>query len=288
MADLTNKIILVTGATSGIGRETALELARQGGQVVIVARNADKAEATRAAIQAESGRPVDILLANLSDLTQVRRVAAEFNARYARLDVLVNNAGLILNPQREVSADGYELGLATNYLGPFLLTALLLGKLRQSPAARVVNVASEAYQMAKPDLDDLQATRHYGALRVYGNTKLFNILFTQELARRLRAHGIANITTNALHPGVVATGFGSESGSLLARMIRLVRPFLLSEKEGAQTSIFLAADPAVAQISGGYFAKKKPASVKHAFNTPANGRRLWELSEELVGEKWLD
>lgn len=224
----------------------------------------------------------------MADLGQVRWAASAFDARHPRLDVLVNNAGLILGPQRQLSPDGYELGLATNYLGPFLLTALLLSKLQQSPAARVVNVASEAYQVAKPDLTDLQAARGYAALRVYGNTKLFNIMFTQELARRLRAHSIDNVTTNALHPGVIASGFGAGSGNWLARVMRFIRPFLLSEQAGARTSIFLAADPAVAQVNGGYFDKCRPAPVQHSFNTAANAQRLWELSEELVREKWLD
>jgi NAD(P)-dependent dehydrogenase (short-subunit alcohol dehydrogenase family) len=289
MPDFFQPIALVTGATSGIGRVTATELARRGFHVVLLARSAAKADATRAEISAATGnKQLDVLLADLADLGQVRQAAARFMARYPRLDVLVNNAGLILSPQRQTSPDGYELGLATNYLGPFLLTALLFGVLRQSPAARIVNVASEAYHIARPDLMDLQSVRRYGAARVYGNTKLFNIIFTQELARRLRSHGIANVTTNALHPGVIASGFGTQSGSWLARAMLLMRPFLLTAEQGAQTTIFLATDSSVATISGGYFDAKKAAAVRHSFNTPENARRLWEETERLTGVQFLD
>ena len=288
MPDLRNHIILVTGATSGIGQVTATELAKMGAHVVILARNAGKAAVTQLEIKAAAGHDrVDVLLADLSDLSQVRRAAAEFNARYPRLDVLVNNAGLIFGAGRQLSADGNELGLATNHLGPFLLTALLFDKLLASPAARVVNLASMAYKMARPDLADIQSARHYGALRVYGNTKLYNILFTQELARRLRAHGIAHVTTNAVHPGVVATGFGSASGGLLSFLVQLGRPFMISVAKGAETSIYLASAPEVAATSGGFFDKKKIKPVQHAFNKPENAHRLWELSEQLTGTKFL-
>jgi len=288
MPDLQHQIILVTGATSGIGQITATELAKLGAHVVILARNAAKAAATQQEIRAAAGHDrVDVLLADLADLGQVRRAAAEFNARYPRLDVLVNNAGLIFGAERQLSPDGNELGLATNHLGPFLLTALLFDKLRASPAARVVNLSSMAYKAAKPDLADLQSARHYSALRVYGNTKLYNILFTQEMARRLRAHKITNVTTNAVHPGVVATRFGASAGGWLAALTQLGRPFMISVEKGAETSIFLASAPEVAAVSGGFFAKKKVAPVNHAFNTPAHSRRLWELSEELTGTSFL-
>ena len=289
MPNLENQIVLVTGATSGIGKVTATELAKMGAHVVLLARNAEKAEATQREIKAAAGHDrVDVLLADLADLEQLRRAAAEFNARYPRLDVLVNNAGLIFGAQRQLSVDGNELGLATNHLGPFLLTALLLDKLKASPAARVVNLASMAYKFAKPSLVDIQSEQNYSAMRVYGNTKLYNIQFTQELARRLRAHGIANITTNAVHPGAVASNFGDSAGGWLTTIVQVARPFMISVAKGAETSVFLASSPEVAAISGGYFAKKKAEAVKHAFNTLDHARQLWKLSEQLTGTSFLN
>ena len=289
MPDLSQQIVLVTGATAGIGQVTATRLAQGGAHVVVLARNADKAAATQRAVRAAAGHDrVDVLLADLADQTQVRRAAAEFNARYPRLDVLVNNAGALFSPQRELTVDGYERGLATNHLAPFLLTALLLDRLRASPAARVVNVASTVYRLARPDLTDPQSVRHYSAPRVYANTKLYNILFTQELARRLRAHGIGHVTTNALHPGAVASNFGAGAGGWLGALAQLGRPFMISSEQGAETSLYLATSPDVATVSGGYFARQRARPVRHAFNTPAHAQRLWELSEQLTGTKFLD
>lgn len=289
MADLQDKIILVTGATSGIGKITARELARQGAHVIILARNRSKAERTQREIIAATGNEqVDIVLADLSVRQQVRDVAAQLHDKYPRLDVLVNNAGLMFGAEREVSADGYEMTLATNHLGPFLLTSLLFDLLQKSPAARIVNVASMAYRFSKPTLDDIQSEHSYSALWEYGNTKLWNIMFTQELAQRLRAHGIANVTTNSLHPGSVATGYGKQSGGWLSAAIALGRPFMLSPEKGAETSIFLASNEGVGTTSGGFFSKKKPEPVKSSFNTAANNQRLWAMSEELTGTKFLD
>ena len=284
---VSNQIILITGATSGIGRVAALELARQGAHVVILARNADKAAQTQQLISQQTGQPVDVVLADLSDLGQVRRVAADIQQRYPRLDQLINNAGLMFGAERELSAQGYEMTLATNHLGPFLLTALLLDLLRNSPAGRIINVASDAHRFSKPTLDDLQSERSYSAVLEYGNTKLWNIMFTQELARRLRAHGIANVVTNALHPGAVATNYGQQTGGLVGLGLALARPFMLSPQKGAQTTIFLATDAKAGASSGGYYSKRKPVAVKNRFNTPENNRRLWELSEQLTGEKFL-
>jgi len=289
MADLQDKIMLVTGATSGIGEITARELARQGAHVIILARNSSKAERTQREIIAATGNErVDIVLADLSVLQQVRDVAAQLHDKYPRLDVLVNNAGLMFGAEREVSADGYEMTLATNHLGPFLLTSLLFGQLQKSPAARIVNVASTAYRFSKPTLDDIQSEHSYSPMWEYGNTKLWNIMFTQELAQRLREHGITNVTTNSLHPGAVATGYGKQSGGWLSAVLALGRPFMLSPEKGAETSIFLASNEGVATTNGGFFSKKKPEPVKSSFNTAANNQRLWAMSEQLTGTKFLD
>ncbi|MDJ0363766.1 SDR family NAD(P)-dependent oxidoreductase [Hymenobacter sp. H14-R3] len=289
MTPLQDKIILVTGATSGIGEVTARELARQGAHVILLARNREKAERTQREIIATTNNPlIDIAMADLSVLQEVRDVAAQLHDKYPRIDVLVNNAGLMFGAEREVSADGNEMTLATNHLGPFLLTSLLLDLLQKSPAARIVNVASMAYKFSKPTLDDIQSARSYSPMWEYGTSKLWNIMFTQELARRLRAHGITNVTTNSLHPGAVATGYGQQSGGWLSAVLALGRPFMLSPEKGAETSIFLASDPSVAAISGGYYSKKKPEPVKSSFNTLANSQRLWAMSEELTDTKFLD
>lgn len=289
MTTLHDQIILVTGATSGIGKVAARELAKQGAYVVLLARNPEKAEATRREIVAAAGHDrVGVLLADLSDLAQVRKAADHFNATYPRLDVLINNAGLLFGKPRQTSADGYELGVATNHLGPFLLTSLLLGKLQASPAARIINVASEAYRFAKPDFEDFQSERAYSPMRVYGNTKLYNIMFTQELARRLRAHGVTNVTTNALHPGAVASSFGDSSSGVLAFATKLFRPFMISVEKGAETTVFLASAPKGGEVSGGYFDKKQARAVKSKFNTPDHNYRLWEISEQLTDTNFLD
>lgn len=285
---MEKKICLVTGATSGIGEVTARELARQGAHVVLLARNEAKAAQVQEEIKRISGNDkVDVLLADLSSLKQVRQVAATFNSRYPRLDVLVNNAGLLMGSERQVSEDGYEQTLAVNHLAPFLLTSLLFPKLLQSREPRIVNVASEAYRAAKPDFNDFNMEHSYSAIRAYSNSKLYNILFTRELARRAQEQGHTHLVTNAVHPGMVASNFSVSAGGWMHFIFKLMSPFAISSEKGAETGIYLASHPAADKYNGQYFAKKKPKPVKHAFATPENAARLWEISEKLVEEKFL-
>lgn len=288
LPDLQHRTALVTGATGGIGKVTARALSERGAQVVLLGRNAARTERARQDIITATGNArVDTVMADMSSLEQVRRAATEVAARYPRLDILVNNAGALFGSRREVSVDGNEITLATNHLGPFLLTSLLFDQLCRSPAARVVNVASSAHQVSCPTLDDLQSERRYNNFLEYGNTKLWNIMFTQELARRLHASGVANVTVNALQPGSVASDFGRQTWWSWYMLLARLTPSRKSPERGAETSIFLAADPSVATTSGGYFDDCRPASVRSRFSTPANARRLWEMSEALTGTRFL-
>jgi len=277
---MDERICLITGGTSGIGRVAAREVARRGLRVVLVARDEGRAGATAAAIHQQTGASVDYLLADLSSQTEVRRLASDFRARYGRLDVLVNNAGALI-PRREVTADGIERTFALNHLAPFLLTNLLLDLLRASAPARVVTVASAAHIGARIRFDDLNCERHpYRALAVYGQSKLANILFTYELARRLDPD---RVTANALHPGVVASNFGKAAGGLWAFGYALIRPFSISPERGAETVIYLATSPDVEGVSGKYFVNCAPHASSPASYDPEARRRLWEVSERLTG-----
>jgi NAD(P)-dependent dehydrogenase (short-subunit alcohol dehydrogenase family) len=277
---MAGKTCLVTGATSGIGRVTALELARMGADVVLVGRNAGKAAAAAERIKHETGANVEVLLADLSSQAEVHRLAEAFLSTHARLDVLVNNAGAVYSA-REESVDGIELTLALNHLSYFLLTNLLLKTLIASGPARVVNVSSEAHRMARINFADLQAQQRYRGFTVYGQSKLANILFTKELARRLAG---TEVTANALHPGVIASGFARNNRGMLNFMFGTVlRPFLSTPEQGAQTSIYLASAPDVANVTGLYFSKQRPAKPAAAAENMTTARRLWEVSEELVG-----
>lgn len=275
------RICLITGATSGIGRVTAEALARRGMRVVLVARSAARADATIAAIRERSGNAAaDYLLADLSSQEEVRRVTAEFRARHSRLHVLINNAGAVFTSRQE-TADGLEMTFALNHLAPFLLTNLLLDTLQACAPARIVTVASAAHYGATIPFDDLQ--QHHGRyrpFRVYGQSKLANILFTYELARRLESSGI---TANTLHPGFVATNFGKGGGAFWQTVFTGLRPFMIDAEKGAQTSIYLATAPEVAAVSGQYFIKSQPARSSPASYDQRAQRRLWEISERLTG-----
>jgi NAD(P)-dependent dehydrogenase (short-subunit alcohol dehydrogenase family) len=278
---MREKTCLVTGATSGIGKATAHALARQGAKLVVVGRNLPKTEAAVQEIRQQSGNPdVAFLLADLSSQAQIRQLAGEFRARYDRLDVLVNNAGAVF-ARRQESVDGLELTFATNHLNYFLLTNLLLDRLRASAPARIVNVASAAHQGVALDFDDLQMRRRYGMMLAYGRSKLANLYFTYELARRLAGSGV---TVNTVHPGYVATGLGANNFGFLGRLLKpLINLPGKAPGDGADTVIYLATSPGVEGVSGEYFVDRRPVPSSQVSYDEDAARRLWQISEELTG-----
>ncbi len=276
---MKGKIALVTGANQGIGKESAIALASMGARVVIVARSAEKGRAALAEIRARSqSEAVELLVGDLSVIAEVWRIAREFAATHDRLDVLLNNAG-VLATTRRTTVDGLEHTFATNHLGYFVLTHELLELLKKSAPARVVNVASRAHQRGTMHWDDLQLERGWSAWKAYGQSKLANVLFTRELTRRLEGTGV---TANCLHPGVIASGFGKTDGGLFGVIWKLMSPFLSSTADGAKTQIWLCTSPAVEGISGKYFADCKEARPSREARDDAAARRLWALSEAIV------
>jgi len=275
-ASMEGRICVVTGATNGIGKETALGLARLGASVVIVARNADRARQTASEIRGTTGNSnVETVLADLASLAAVRGAAAEIIRNHRAIHVLVNNAGRA-SGRRTLSADGYEKTFAVNHLAPFLLTRELLPLLREGAPSRIVNVASAAEAHGPIKFDDLQSERNYRGFAAYGMSKLANVLFTYELASRLEGSGV---TANCLHPGTVAT-------DLLRRIPRwlfaLLSPFMITPAQGAEPVVFLASSPRVEGVSGGYFQKSRAArSSKRSYDMDAR-KRLWDVSERLV------
>jgi NAD(P)-dependent dehydrogenase (short-subunit alcohol dehydrogenase family) len=285
---MQGKTVVVTGGNSGIGFETAAALAEMGARVVVTARNADKGRAavgriTERADAAGKEGGAQLVVFDLAELASVRRGAGEILEQAPRIDVLVNNAGIVLSERTE-TVDGLESTLAINHLGPFLLTNLLADRIGASPPARIVNVSSSAHAAARKGIpfDDLQSERRYRTMRVYGQSKLANILFTLELARRLQGTGV---TANSLHPGTVRTGYGADGDTTgyLAFGLKISRPFFLSPAQGARTSIYLASSPEVEGVSGEYFVKCKPRQPKRWARDPEAAEQLWQVSEELVG-----
>ena len=277
---MTDKICVVTGATSGIGKETAEALALKGAFVVIVGRNAKKCMATVNSIKEQTGSTlVDYLCADLSDLKQVYDLANALKRNYRQIDVLVNNAGAYFKKRRYQSADGYEMTLALNYLSPFLLTSLLLDELRASKQGRIINVSSNAHFKGSINLEDLQSKHKYDGFDAYAQSKLALVLFTYELARRLQN---TTITVNALHPGLVATNFGKNNGWLRFYLRRLIRRNEISAQEGARTCIYLASSPEVAEITGGYFIQEKQVKSSDTSYDQKLAKQVWEIGEVLT------
>ena len=278
--DTRGKRMIITGATNGIGLAAVKALVVLGADVAIVARNEERARAAVAEIErgGENRKGVDILLADLSSQAEIRRLAAEVGDRYPQIDVLINNAGAV-NMNRQLTVDGIELTWAVNHLAPFLLTTLLLDRLKSSAPSRIVTTSSDAHFGANIPFDDLNADFGYRGFRRYGQTKLANILFTTELAARLAGTGV---TVNCFHPGLVATGFNRNNGPIMNAAMSIIKPFCRRPEKGAETLVWLAASPEATSVTGGYFVDKRQRTPSTAAQGTETARRLWETSERQV------
>jgi NAD(P)-dependent dehydrogenase (short-subunit alcohol dehydrogenase family) len=277
---MTGRVCWVTGATSGIGQASARALAAMGATLIVVGRNEPKTRAVVEQIKQQTGNSaVEYVLADLSAQGQIRALADSVLARYPQLHVLINNAGAIYS-KRALTVDGLEMTFALDHLAYFLLTNLLLDRLKASAPARIVSVASQQHTGARIDFDDLMSERGYRTFRAYGKAKLANILFTYELARRLEGSGV---TANCLHPGVIASGIGRNNGGLLSLGMSIVAPFFKKPEQGAAAVVYLATSPEVDGVSGRYFDERRETRSSPASYDEATARRLWEISAGLTG-----
>ena len=277
---MKGKVVVITGATSGIGEVAAQRLAGMGARIVLVARDAARGQKTLTRLPSiGSGVPHSIYYGDLSRISECKRVAAEIAAAEPRIDVLINNAGALFGT-RQLTADNLEETFATNHMAYFVLTLGLKANLLAAAPARVVSTASDAHKGYTLDFADLQAEKGYSAIRAYGRSKLCNILFTRELARRWSGEGV---TANCLHPGFVATRFGDGSGGFLSGVVRIAKIFAISPEKGAETIVYLASSPDVAAISGEYFYKCRPATPTAGGRDDTAANRLWNESAKLAG-----
>lgn len=277
---MQGKTVVVTGATSGIGEVAADRLAEKGARIVFVARDRARGDRTLKHLNAIAPHAAHAAhYADLSRLSETKRVAGEIAAAEPKIDVLVNNAGALFNT-REVTEDALEKTFALNHMSYFVVTNILLDRLKAAQGARIVSTASDAHKGAKLDFSDLQSERGYSGFSVYGRSKLMNILFTRELARRLAGTGV---TANCLHPGFVATRFGDASGGILSFGVKLAKNFAISPEEGAQTIVHLASSPDAEGVSGQYFYKSKPATPTKEAQNDADAARLWDISAKIAG-----
>src|SRR5881628_3612818 len=276
---MTGKVCLITGANSGIGKATALGLAKLDATVVIISRDKDKGEAALLEIRTRSGnKNVDSMVADLSSQDSVRELAHDFKARYKKLHVLINNAGVFL-PKRVPTVDGLEATFATHHLGHFLLTNLLLDVLKASAPSRVINITSSAHRGTTIDFDDLQGEKKYSGYHAYSQSKLANVLFTYQLAKRLEGTGI---TVNCLHPGVVRTGFGKDVTGLMSILLRVGSPFMMSPEKSARAAIYLATSPELEGVTGKHFSRGKEERSSTESYDAASAERLWDVSAKLT------
>lgn len=279
---MQGKTVVITGGTSGIGEVAAVRLAEKGARIVLIARDPARAATTLSKLKTANPSAAHVAhYGDLSSLADMKRVAGEVAASESRIDVLVNNAGAVFL-SRKTSVDGLEMTFATNHMAYFVVTNILLDRLGATPGARIVSTASDAHRSGKLDFDDLQSAKSYSSFRVYGTSKLCNILFTRELARRLDA---VDTTANCLHPGFVGTRFGqNNAGNIFMKALRsAIMSFGISPEEGAKTIIHLASSPDVASISGEYFYKCKIAEPTDAAEDDANAKRLWDVSAKIAG-----
>ena len=273
----TARTCLITGASAGIGKEMARQIARSGAAVVMVSRSRDRLVSAQEEIRRDvPGANIDLLVADLSSQAEIRNLASEFSSRYSRLDILINNAGVLV-PNRSLTVDGIETTFAVNHLGYFLLTNLLLETIKASSPARIVNVSASLHKSATLDFDDLQNEKRYVGLFVYSESKLANVLFTYELARRLEGTGV---TANCFHPGAIATEIFRDQNVLVRLGTQL---FLKAPARGAETGVYLATSPEVEGVTGKYFVNKHPARSNRQSYDEAAAKRLWSISAELTG-----
>ncbi len=276
---MKDKVVMVTGANSGIGKAASLALAKMGATLVMVARNPERGEAARSEIVTKSGNnSIDLLLADLSSLESVRQLVAEFRKKYSKIHVLINNAGLF-NQRRRVTADGYENTFATNYLAPFLLTNLQLDLLKASAPSRIINVSSVGHYNGHINFDDLNLENDYGGWRAYGQSKLALVLFTHQLAKKLQGTGV---TVNAVHPGTVATNIWSRPLGPVGFIMALPKLFMTSPEKGAETIVYLASSPDAKSLSGEYLEKLKVKKSSDESYNEEIAQRLWDVSAKLT------
>lgn len=275
------KKALITGSNSGIGKMTALELAKQGYHIIMLCRNQEKADTARKEIFEETkNENIDIVICDLGIMSQIREVAKTIRDHYPKLDLLVNNAGMLPDSSRKTTEEGLEVTFAVNHLSYFLLTRELMPLLEKAASARIVNVASNAHRTGRFEPDNLQIEKGFDTFKAYGNSKLFNIMFTQKLAREVQGTGI---TTYSLHPGVVDTNFAADSDSLFSKLFNLGRFFMISPEKGAETTNYLCTEPGIEHLNGQYFVKKKPVKPKIKAATDDEAcDRLWQQSEEIL------
>lgn len=278
--DMNGKVVMITGANSGIGKETAIELAKMGANIVMVCRSRKRGEKALEEIkEMANSEKIELYIADLADQRSIRSMVERFKKSHDKLHVLINNAGVMLS-KRTTTPEGYESTFAINHLGHFLLTNLVLDMLKASSSARIINVSSSAHKFAKLNFDDIDNEHKYRGYRTYANSKLFNILFSYELARRLEETGI---TVNALHPGVIRTNLGKNNTNKLIKLMSFIfRLFMMSPEKGARTTVYLASSPEVENVNGKYFVNRKQKKSSKISYEQTLQNKLWEISADLT------